>query len=150
MKFDYTLTPWIGKTAKMISLYFSDKLQSRGIDLTKTQCILLKILHDKDGVPQNELAFITERDKTSLTRLVNTMEKKNLLERVPSEEDKRVNLVYLTEEGRKIFERALPVIKEIVEELQKGISEEEVNYAIGIIKKVQNNIKINHPEFSIN
>ena len=50
-----------------------------------------ELFHD-GPLPQHDLAFLTDRDKTSLTRLLSTMEKKNLVARITSSEDKRVNL----------------------------------------------------------
>jgi DNA-binding MarR family transcriptional regulator len=137
-----TLTPWIGKTAKLMSIYITDKFKTHGIDLTKEQMLLLKCLHEEDGQVQNSLAEITERDKASLARLVSTMEKKNMVARIPGTGDRRINRIFLTRDGRKIFEATLPVIAEIMNGLQQGISEEEINAAIETLKKVQKNLTI--------
>jgi DNA-binding MarR family transcriptional regulator len=94
MDIEKTLAPWLGKTTKMIDNYIQDMFHELNISLTKTQWVLLKKLHEKDGVPQQELAFLTGRDKTSLTRLVNTMEKKGVLARIPSKTDKRSNHIF--------------------------------------------------------
>jgi DNA-binding MarR family transcriptional regulator len=135
-----TLTPWIGKTAKLMAIYITDKFKNHGIDLTKEQMLLLKCLYEENGQAQNSLAVITERDKASLTRLVSTMEKKNMVARIPDAEDKRINRIFLTREGRKVFEATLPVMVEITSGLQQGISEEEINAAIETLKKVQKNL----------
>lgn len=140
MDLENTLAPWLGKTMKMIDNHIQDVFYEENIDLTKTQWIILSRLKVKDGVPQQELAFITGRDKTSLTRLINTMEKKNLVARIPSKNDKRINLIYLTKLGIAMHEQTLPVIKNIASNLQKNISEEEVKSAISVIKKVQQNL----------
>ena len=76
--FNKTLAPWIGKTFKMMNIFISDVFQQNNIKVTKEQWIALKVLHeDSDGIIQNDLAFITNRNKASLTRLVNVMEKMN-------------------------------------------------------------------------
>ncbi|MCK5677150.1 MAG: MarR family transcriptional regulator, partial [Flavobacteriaceae bacterium] len=74
--FENTLLPSLGKTAKLSGFYFMDVLHENNIDLSKEQWLVLKMLHDVDGQVQNDLAFITDRSKTSLTRLINTIEKK--------------------------------------------------------------------------
>jgi len=137
-----TLTPWIGKTAKLMSIYITDKFKTHGIDLTKEQMLLLKCLYEDDGQVQNGLALITGRDKASLARLISTMEKKNFVARIPDAVDKRVNRIYLTRDGRRVFESAVPIVIEIVSELQQGISEEEIKGAIETLKKAQNNLTI--------
>jgi len=140
MDLENTLAPWLGKTMKMIDNHIQDVFYKENIDLTKTQWVILKMLKTKDGVPQQELAFIAGRDKTSLTRLINTMERKNLVARIPSKKDKRINLVYLTKSGDSIFEKTLPIMKKFASGLQENISEEEIKIAISVIKKVQQNL----------
>lgn len=140
MDLEKTLAPWLGKTMKMIDNHIQDLFYEQNISLTKTQWILLKKLHEKDGVPQQELAFLTGRDKTSLTRLVNTMEKKNLVARIPSKLDKRINHIFLTKNGESLFKESLPIIEKFVTALQENISQEEINSTIAVIKKVQENL----------
>ncbi|MFY7672256.1 MarR family winged helix-turn-helix transcriptional regulator [Tenacibaculum sp. MEBiC06402] len=140
MDIEKTLAPWLGKTTKMIDNYIQEMFHEMNISLTKTQWVLLKKLHEKDGVPQQELAFLTGRDKTSLTRLVNTMEKKGLLARIPSKTDKRINHIYLTKKGTGLFQKTLPVIQDFAKSLQENISEEEIQSTIRIIQKVQENL----------
>ena len=91
-----SVLPWIGKTAKMMAIFIGDRLKRKGMDLSLQQMIILKILHEEDGRPQQDLAIVTERHKASLTRLISTLEKKQLVTRVPDQVDKRINRVYLT------------------------------------------------------
>jgi len=140
MDLENTLAPWLGKTMKMIDNHIQDVFYEENIDLTKMQWVILKMLKAKDGVPQQELAFIAGRDKASLTRLINTMERKNLVARIPSKKDKRINLVYLTKSGNSIFEKTFPMMKRFARGLQENISEEEIKIAIRVIKKVQQNL----------
>jgi len=143
MGLEKTLAPWLGKTMKMIDNHIQDIFHEKNIRLTKTQWVLLKKLHEKDGVPQQELAFLTGRDKTSLTRLVNTMEKKNLVARIPSKLDKRMNHIFLTTKGKSLFKETLPIIEDFVTSLQRNISEEQIEATIEVIKRVQENLIAN-------
>ncbi|TCP24417.1 DNA-binding MarR family transcriptional regulator [Tenacibaculum skagerrakense] len=140
MGLDKTLAPWLGKTMKMIDNHIQDMFHELNVSLTKTQWVLLKKLHEKDGVPQQELAYLTGRDKTSLTRLINTMEKKGLVARIPSKTDKRINHIFLTKKGIQLYDETLPIIENFVESLQENISEEEIQSTIKVIQKVQENL----------
>lgn len=135
------MMPWIGKTMKHIDLYIATKLSEKGINLTRQQVILLKILFHDGPLPQNDLAFLTDRDKTSLTRLLSTMEKKNLVARITSAEDKRVNMVHLTKHGEKVVNETMPALFEIIIHMQEGISQTEQDVVINIMKKIQENIE---------
>ncbi|MFM1874497.1 MAG: hypothetical protein RL266_234 [Bacteroidota bacterium] len=137
------MMPWIGKTMKHIDLFIATKLSEKGINLTRQQVILLKILFHGGPLPQNDLAFLTDRDKTSLTRLLSTMEKKNLVARITSPEDKRVNMVHLTKHGEKVVNETMPALLEVMTRMQEGISQEEQDVVINVMKKIQDNIE-NH------
>lgn len=117
-------------------------MKSRGIDLSKEQFIVLKYLNESDGRKQNDLAFITNRSKTALTRLINTMEKKGLVSRSICEKDMRINHIYLTPSGREIWAMAYPVFLEIIQELQQGISEEDILLVQEVMKQIQKNINL--------
>ncbi len=140
--FNKTLAPWIGKTFKMMNMFISDIFQKNNINVTKEQWIVLKVLNeDKDGIVQNELAFITERNKASLTRLINVMEKNNLVARIPSKEDSRKNFIYITKNGKQLFLKMKPIMLESIEAFQNGITEEDKKIFIKVMKKIQSNIQ---------
>ena len=136
------LIPWIGKTAKHIDYYIADYMRERGIDLSKEQFIVMKYLSNENGLIQNDLAFITNRSKTALTRLIQTMEKKGLVFRKTSTKDLRINHVYLTDFGRETWERSQPHFQEVIDELQQGISEKDIRKVRDIMIKIQENIKL--------
>ena len=74
--FENSIGPWLGRTVKIIEYYLQEAFNKQEIDLTKEQMIVLKKLSDQNGLNQNELAFLTLRNKSSLTRLLSKMERK--------------------------------------------------------------------------
>jgi len=141
IEIEKTLMPWIGKSMKVIDYFFMDRFAKNNIELTKVQWLLLKRLKDMNGESQHNLAFLTNRDKASLTRLLTTMEKKNLVARIPSDSDQRINRIYITTHGDRILKLAIPVVESMIEEMQDGLSEDERRIAIQALKKLMNNIK---------
>jgi len=138
---DNVLIPWMGRTMKVLDYFISDKLCENGIELTRVQLILLYKLKEADGQPQHNLAYLTNRDKASLARLLNTMEKKNLVARIPSKSDNRINHIYLTKHGDEMLKNAAPVMTDILSQIQEGISESEIDNVIKVLKKINTNIK---------
>lgn len=137
-----SVMPWIGKTGKMMAAYAIDKFKQHKLNLTIEQWVTLKMLYQEDGRIQNDLALITNRNKTSLTRLINTMEKNNLVARIADKVDKRANRIYLTRNGKKVFASTMKIMEECITELEEGLSDQEIQTLIKILKKVQNNIKV--------
>ncbi|MGB5236487.1 MAG: MarR family transcriptional regulator [Flavobacteriaceae bacterium] len=138
--FEESIAPWLGKTVKVLDYFLQEEMIENGLDLTKEQMIVLKKLHEQDGRNQNELAFLTLRDKSSLTRLLSKMENKNYIVREQSDEDRRVNHVYITSTGREIYSRSRPIIQKMIATMERNITEEEIDDMITTLKKIQYNM----------
>lgn len=137
--FDQSIGPWLGRTVKRVDYYLYEAFQKNGLDITKEQMIVLMKLHQEDGINQNKLAALTYRDKSSLARLLIKMETKNYIIRKQNKEDKRINEVFLTENGKELFRRTRPVVKNIIDIMEQGISASEKNIMIKVLKKIQHN-----------
>ena len=131
----------MGRTVKMTDYFLQEAFQSEKIDVNKEQMVVLKKLHDQDGMSQNELACLTYRDKSSMARLLSKMESKNYVLRRQSEKDKRSNKVFLTVQGRAVFKELIPVVKNVLLTIENGIGHSEKQSLIEILKKVQLNFK---------
>ena len=142
LEIEHSIVPWIGKTGKMMFVFMVDKFRQHGLDMSIEQMIILRLLHEEDGRPQHDMAMVTNRHKASLARLIDNLEKKNLVARLPDNEDKRVNRIFLTTQGRKFFQSTLPIMKEAMLELQQGLTETEITNLIDTLKKVQANMKL--------
>ena len=137
--FENSIGPWLGRTGKLVDFFFQESFKANNLDLTKEQMIVLKRLHDQDGLNQNELAFLTLRNKSSLTRLLTKMEAKNYIVREQCKTDKRIKNVHLTSDGKEMFEKTKPVIRNLISTMEQNISPEEKQQIINIFKKIQTN-----------
>ncbi|GJM29429.1 MAG: hypothetical protein DHS20C17_20640 [Cyclobacteriaceae bacterium] len=127
---------------KVVDSFITRYLNEHNIDLTKVQMVLLVRLYFNDGQPQSDLALLTNRDKASLARLLDIMERKGLVVRVSSREDKRIKLVHITKKGMELYENARPLLREMIMKVQKGVSEKNIQLMIDILKQVQVNIGV--------
>lgn len=144
MFFEENLIPWVGKTGKLIGSCMNKVFKDNNINLTREQFIILKLLETNNGKPQHDLAFITESDKTSFSRLISNMEKNNLIIRESTKQDKRIKNVFITNTGKKILSKAIPIVLKFIKKFQKNLTETEINQAIQTIKKLQYNITKEH------
>lgn len=130
----------LGLAAKYIGLYIHDRFLTEGIELTRPQFVLLKVLSEENGQCQNELAFITDRDKTSMTRLVSSMEKKGLVRRKVDKNDLRKKAIYLTSDGHKLLARAMPIMAEIEHSLSIDLDPQDLQTTVTTINKIQTKV----------
>ncbi|MFD2563002.1 MarR family winged helix-turn-helix transcriptional regulator [Aquimarina rubra] len=128
---------WVGKIHYDFGFLVQKAFGENGLDLSKEQWSVLKRLKVNDGQPQNDLAFITHRDKTSMTRLVNTMESKNLVVRKSDENDRRVNRIFLTDYGKEVIEKVTPIMYDLIPAVQESLSDEEIENLISTLKKIK-------------
>ena len=77
-----------GKASTAIARRLQKKLNDSGLKLTIEQWSVLYHLWKEDGRSQQELCNATFRDKPSITRLVDNLEKLNLVKRVAAENDR--------------------------------------------------------------
>ncbi len=140
--YDDCIAPWLGKTVKIVDYYLQEAFNQNNIDLTKEQMIVLKKLHDQDGLNQNELAFLTLRNKSSLTRLLSKMENKKYIIRNQCKKDKRINKVFITDLGKEIFQKSRPTIKYMMDTVEHNISAKEKEQIIKTLKKIQFNFDV--------
>ncbi len=123
-----------------MGIHANEKFKDAGIHLTRQQWIVLMKLNESDGLMQNDLAVITERDKTSLTRLLTTMEKKDLVKRKPSKADKRINQIFLTPNGKKVLNSTIPLFIKMQNKIYHNISDKDMETTIQVLRKIQENL----------
>lgn len=86
---------------------FSSELARFNITLPMWR-VLASLLHE-DGQRMTQLADHTSIDVSTLSRLVASLEKKDLVTRMPGAEDRRSVTVGLTKNGRNLGERIAPL-----------------------------------------
>lgn len=143
--FDKSLGRSIGKSSKMLGYHLDEAFQAEGLDLSKEQMLVLKKLHEKDGLIQNELAALTFRDKSSLARLLIKMERKNYVFRKQDDFDRRLNRVFLTEAGRTIFLKTRPIMIRLNNIIERNISERDIEHLKKTLDRIQQNLIAANP-----
>jgi DNA-binding MarR family transcriptional regulator len=127
----------ISSTARKLNQYLSSKFQA--FDITSEQWSVLNRLAKQDGITQKELSQRTVKDPTNLTRILDQLERKAWIRREANQEDRRSFLTYVTESGRSLNEKLLPIEAQFIEKISSGLLESEMN----ILKKTINQINEN-------
>jgi DNA-binding MarR family transcriptional regulator len=119
----YLLT---GRTFMAFGRTLQRNFNAAGVDISQEQWTLLAELWKEEGITQHELGIRTYRDKPATTRLIDNLEKKGLVIRASHKTDRRVNLIYLTPEGRKLENIASKTINITIENAIDGLSEQDL------------------------
>lgn len=114
--------------------------RNAGIDITIEQWSVLYHLWKEDGLSQQELCNRTYRDKPSITRLVDNLEKQKLVKRQASKTDRRINLVCLTESGKNLQDETLEIANQTMDEALIGVKREEIETVRKVLHQVYDNL----------
>ncbi len=89
------------------------------------------------------MAKLTFKDYPFTTRLVDVLEKKNLVRRASDKNDRRINRLFLTDEGKAFKKRIYPVYGEMSATLRDGLTDEELTEIKRLSHKLISNYKDN-------
>ncbi|HEY0059365.1 MAG TPA: MarR family winged helix-turn-helix transcriptional regulator [Flavisolibacter sp.] len=129
-----------GKASTAIARRLQKKFNAGNLNLTIEQWSVLYHLWKEDGKSQQELCNATFRDKPSITRLVDNLEKLNLVKRVPDEKDRRVNKVCLTKLAQKLQEQSMKLAEETLNEALEGVPPQQIDMCKEVLQKVYENL----------
>jgi DNA-binding MarR family transcriptional regulator len=130
-----------GKASTAIARRLQKKFNSAGLNLTIEQWSVLYHLWKQEGMSQQELCNATFRDKPSITRLVDNLEKLDLVKRVPSENDRRINLIYLTRQSQKLQEQSMNLAEQTLNEALETVPVEKIEVCKEVLQIVYDNLK---------
>jgi DNA-binding MarR family transcriptional regulator len=130
-----------GKASTAIARRLQKKFNSAGLNLTIEQWSVLYHLWKQEGISQQELCTATFRDKPSITRLVDNLEKLDLVKRVPSDNDRRINLIYLTKQAQKLQEQSMELAEETLNEALETVPVEKIEVCKEVLQIVYDNLK---------
>jgi DNA-binding MarR family transcriptional regulator len=111
-----------------------------GLEITIEQWSVLYHLWKQDGMSQQELCNRTFRDKPSITRLIDNLEKQKLVKRMPSKEDRRINLVCLTESAKLLQDKTIELANQTMDEALIGVNKNEIEIVKQVFQKVYDNL----------
>ena len=140
----YTLEKSLGHLAARFSRVVLRRvnvvLAQEGLPITAEQYSFLVQLWERNGLPQGVLAEKTVKDKTTMARLAAGLESNGLIVRVPSTTDARERLLFLSEEGKRIMDRATLLVREILAEAQQGIDEAQLEVCRDVLRRACSNL----------
>jgi DNA-binding MarR family transcriptional regulator len=130
----------LSETLKLIARRLSAQLPKTG-GVTLEQYVLLNILNNNEDLIQQDLACLMNRDKSGVLRLIDALEEKGTVVRIPDSSDRRKKNLVLTKKGVEIVKLCLAKEAEIFEEFLEGIDDQSLAVFSEVLTKIQSNSK---------
>ena len=111
--------------------------------LTPTQMQIIEYIleHIKEGTYQKELEEAINVRRATISGVLQTMEKNELIERITDKEDTRTKKIILKEKAKNIFKQNEKKMIEIEELIIEGITDEQLKVFSDVIEKMKENMK---------
>ena len=129
-----------GKASTAVARRLQKNFKESAIDITIEQWSVLYHLWKQDGQSQQQLCEATFRDKPSVTRLVDNMERSKLVKRVPSKNDRRINLIFLTKDAKDLEQKTMDVANRTLNESLEGVTNGQIEIAKEVLQMVYDNL----------
>lgn len=111
------------------------------IELTADQYRLMHLLWTRNGAHQEYYARKLGRDRSALTRMLDTLEEKGYLERVDDRQDQRAKMVFLKTLGKQLEEQVEQCANEVLLQMWDGIASEEREQLNDFLNRLLHNIQ---------
>lgn len=113
---------------------------ARGYGLSFSQFMVLEALFSKGDLSIGQVRDMILSSVGTISLVVKNLEKMGYVKRKPDENDKRISILSLTDEGRSVIEKIIPENETMIYDYMKDLSEEETATLLSLLKKLGVNI----------
>lgn len=128
----------LNRAGARIATAFGEEMRPLGASLQIWR--VLAALREKDGRRMGDLSQTTSIEVSTLTRLVDNMEKSGLVERRRDGADARVVALHVTAAGRRLTKRILPIAERYEQVALKGFSAQEAGLLKAALRRLYENM----------
>ena len=128
----------VGMLSKVFAVQTFNRLK---LELTPEQFMVLMVLKDNKEMYQRQLGTLTFKDRPNITRIVSILEKGGYIEAKNSSNGRQIKQLFITQKGKGICKKYMPIISDVWENTIKDIPEDEINSFIETLNKIENNLR---------
>ncbi len=112
----------------------------RHLKITPSHWRVIFLLHDFGKLTISEISEQSLIEPSTLSRLLKSLEKRELIDRVQDDQDQRYTKIHLTEEGQKIYQNIIPVVSRQLEFTLQDLSEADKKSLLRILKTIKTTV----------
>lgn len=120
--------------------YVQRRIREDQLDLTYEMVQVLAVLWRKGDMNQQEIADRVQKNKASLTSLLDNLAKRNLITRNEDPSDRRNKIISLTISGKEYEHQLEPLLSGFYQVLTEGLPRQEMGKITGFLKNMEENL----------
>jgi MarR family 2-MHQ and catechol resistance regulon transcriptional repressor len=122
-------------TANLAQHRMAELAQTHGLTFTGFNVLGLLSYKRDEGMPLNEIGRLLLVSRANVTGLIDSLERKKLVERVDHATDRRVYLARITTQGEMLIQAYRPVHFNLISRMAENLSPAEKKTLIGLLQK---------------
>ncbi len=131
---------WVNRLGFVARRQLAAAFEAQGHKISAEEWAVLLILWNEDAVMPSVLADRTIRDRTTMTRMIDTMVKKNLVSRKMDAADRRKSLIVLTDQGRALHGPLSSIAKTMIDASLAGIAAQDLEITLRVLRAMTENL----------
>lgn len=128
-------------TGTLIRGLSSQTFAEKHFEITPEQYVLLTLLAENGEMYQRQLAEITFKDRANISRIIEILHQKGLVEKIPDSNGRRIYKLILTSKGKEVRKKIFPTDINLIETITKDLSQEELTTTLNTLEKINMNIR---------
>ncbi|RXJ84059.1 MarR family winged helix-turn-helix transcriptional regulator [Arcobacter sp. CECT 8985] len=124
----------INQTANKINQDLNNLLKKYNIGLE--QRLTLEIIKEDKNITQSKITSILKKDKTTISRALNSLEKKGFIKKEENKDDKRVKFINITSKAYEVLEKTDLLVKEFRNNLANKLEDKDIDTLFKILNKL--------------
>ncbi len=140
MEFETIPLYWVNRLSALARRDLGQRFRAGGHDVSAEEWAILMLLWREDAQSPGAMSKRTVRDPTTMTRLVDAMVRKGLVERRADAADRRRSLVCLTPRGRAAQGDLVALATPMIETALRGISPEDAELTVRVLSRMVANL----------
>ena len=127
----------LSKVEHKIKNYMKEKIKERSIQISAGQSGILFLLRRSNNLKMSELSKLLQIDNSAITRLIDRLEKNELVTREMNPVDRRQYLISITVKGKQAIDIVGEIANRTNEKIKEGFTEEEISVFLRVLRVVE-------------
>jgi len=127
------------KAGLRMRLHLQHVFKKNGYSITTDHWSVIRVLHEKGGLSQIELANLLEKNKANITRILDVMQKRGLIIRKVDLDDRRRYIVF---KATKMAKKLFPLVQSVKETSRRNLSAKEINKLTETLNQIYSNLTV--------
>lgn len=131
---------YLNLSACKLKQYTASILKQSNVGLTPEQFLVIDILWNQGPMSQQQVADTIMKDKNSVTKLVDALERKGMVSRIKDPGDRRAYKLVLSEKAESLKNNAKEIGISMLDRMLDGIAEDELKAFLQTLEKMTGNM----------